>query len=1348
MKRALCLVLAFCIFLCTGCNSLLSSGNFEITTYETASLAGVTAGISDDLSNQIASSQEADDASRYSLDGYNAFYFLPDHENSPSKITDFQVLDYADGVGFIYCYKTDYYGSAYDSLSGSGGSDTLLQGLSLGTASGTVAESERLSQTALASEGLTATYQVVVLMSYNPYTGAYQVFFSALEEKDNTTTTVVLDDMATLSADISESGVMAQCVGVNGTNRYFLFFNETGYLFNAAGTLTWIYDYSTLLEQEIASIKKANAKSGYELEVTITDVVMDGEGYVYIPLSVTFNATSQETATDIGSIDDDDDFDESDLSDDDFMELNEVNYVISCFNIDIGRDNVSDIHFISESYTAEAQLEKWLEIDGYTLDSLEEAQALLEAYSMDNIKSGTLDSALADSFSLFYSRDNAINLTILGLEDLYASGLNIYSDLITMTSYELTMDIFAATREMNAKMGRSYISAYSSAVSRIISADPQSIYSLMPGLWDATEQLNVLPALDADGKISVYLAKKITKYTGGGTSSRILSIDYPNRFSMTDNTFAEATPVIEVYETIDGREVGEETSYTRTLTYLVETEYTTAHTGKLYYGSDTDDDTLKNAIRSITGITDSSTLKSMLSELKKNKGSDSDGNYYVLNYTTSYTETSEETLMETLKATPISYEMLFPSGTQLYFTETTKTDSIPISSATFGVIYFADTSDSTASQSEALSTVEYVSGTNTLLYDTQVTGKAMDAVLLSCESATGVAYCMCLITGAGITFYQGGGSATGSIVFDASSKTYVALEDIGTSVGLAIDTAVSNLYTGTTEGVSDSQQATIDAKLESGSATQIFNASNFVMLNQEEVIISSLYSGLVLCNLNSGLNVSLQSGCYFAAFAKGDTYMVVGYNTDDYAYQSYDIAWAKCYEWDLESRSAQMELEAMENYLDSLADAYVSRQHNVTETQFYTLEGLQVIPLTGIHVDDSDTDADELAYVLFYGTESTAITRLNALVKEILGLSDAESLATLKAHLLSLREKLSQQRKALTELYQIVGLGVMGNYLIDYATYYSTQKSQGYSAYDLIYDTDYAYVYLTTGYTKEVIDVESSMLRTTNTQVLEEYLLSLALSDTAMALKSGAEKELYEVYLAQKDSLDGSGTSTTARDAYAAYLAQKDGLAQSTTDDSTTYSAESVGEEEIASILENIENASYTTYVLADIKERFASLQQDVTSYAAQYEDWDSYLSAMLKIIAPDYAVDTKQDALDLFAQVTNLTVTDTIQNKLSGIYRISDLEEMIIQYTIEEGIKGSTLSVYALYEEAWNSFLSNSYTSKTLRAQALSESLCYEIILDLQAQNAAYLQEKDMTWEELLRSLILECGGGIVLTN
>ena len=638
---------------------------------------------------------------------------------------------------------------------------------------------------------------------------------------------------------------------------------------------------------------------------------------------------------------------------------------------------------------------------------------------------------------------------------------------------------------------------------------------------------------------------------------------------------------------------------------------------------------------------------------------------------------------ETLDSMPLQYEMVFPEGTNVFWVESRETDAQVSPSGDFGVLYLSDLSAPDTQEEDFISEVIYDDGLSQVpLTDSQVKGKAVDSGIYYYGDEEIAA----AITNTGITFYKRNGRT-----FDVSGKKYISLADLASSKGLTIsvigqDKSVDQLQEPELEGVGEEQDAIINEKLESGADTELYQASDLTLLNEDEVLISSMYSGVILYNLNNGMSIHLEEGSYFGSFPVKDnsdgTFMVLGYQTEEYSYQPADLAWAKCYKMDLGSESRQLETDALKEYVDRMADEYLSRIHRV-RVESGTYEAVEPTK--------EEQQANEQAEKLFLESEDIAKSELRRIMdQQGFGIDFNE----FWEHTEQIRSKLQDQVAGLAELYELAGLGIQ-----------EIPPENG-----------------------QILEIEGRMIKASYTSSLENILVELALTDQGILNLDPEDQERYKGYQESQKMLlitDNEKKVTDSRNR------------------SGSLSAENEDSKEEAQKAQNaIEQSAYYQSVLADLKARF-----EEKGYGGRDEDWEEYLQRMLEQVSPDYSTNTAEEGLEEFCRAAGisqeLTDTDQLKQQLSGIHQVWELESVIIS------LKASSASYQNTgYQKEYDTYQNTHYSSDEERLKAFRSAGFYQIIADLQVQNREYLEEKRMTWEELLEDIIEKCGSGIVLRS
>ena len=1208
VKRIICLLLILSCVLFTGCNSILYNGNLKVEPYAPPTLP---VDISQKVEKKVEEVQQLELDEKYEIEGTNAFYFLPEHENKPEAMIDFKVLDYRPQEGFIYCYKTPYYGSAEEG------------DLGLTAAETGIAPEERVG-----TETKDSNFQVTVLMSYRPDTRAYHVFFTHLEEQpESDQVTQNVAGVGELSGSINESQIMAHKLA--NEDLYFLFIGNKGYLFNPKGEQTWSYDYSTVISQEVEILTKRHQRSGYRAEVTISNVVMDGSRYVYIPVSLQLEKEDGD-GLDLDSLD----------ANDQALENTSFHVILSCYNLDIGPGNSENIVFTSENENWEAQREEWLKDDGKTFEDWESLENYLEENSMTRIKMRS-PSRGGDRFPVFATVGHSINMELAGIENLlYIDGYSlhvwilnnlplireklgsslpegyqwwhvaIWSNLLDayLNEYYFWNNMSEKEREEWVNLSKALLAL------KAMESGGAEIPGIGPGIWNGFE--NAVPLPENGWQLEALFAAKTSVYEDGSAITRYADVQIPGRYKSGKSS---DLPLARV-ETVE---------------YTPELERT------FYYE---EEETYE----------------------------DENGDEHTRIVTYSYSQIAP--------AVPLKYQVVFPEGTTVFWVESQETDAQVSPSGGFGALYLSDLSDADTADEDFISRAVYDDGLTPIpLSDSQVRGKSVDGGIYYYGNAQVAA----VITNTGITFYERSGRS-----FKLPGK-YISLDELSRSGGLSIavtgeETLSGQISAPELEGVGEEQDAIIDEKLESGSQSELFDASDLTMLNEREFLISSMYNGMILYNLRNNISIHLEDGAYFASFPLGEAagngrFMVVGYQTTEYSYQPSDIAWAKCYEMDLGGESSRVESEALMDYVDRLADEYLSRIHRVSA------EGDSYVPA---ELSQEELEANAQAERLFFGSQSQAQEELRSLMDQHGFDIDFE---TFWEHTSQLRDKLQNQKTALSVLYELAGLPGQ-----------EIPPSDG-----------------------QLLEIEGRMIRAAYTSNLENLLVELALTDEAVGRMDGDDHQRYEGYQESQKLLGLSGSQMNVMENLGA-----------------NNSSKQVTKEDAGKAQQAVEETAYYQAVLKDLEERFQA-----EGFGQANESWEDYLQRMLSLVSPDYSTNTKEEGIREFCQIAGisqeLTDLDELGNQLSQVRQVWELEELIVS------MKASSASYQnAGYQEEYETYENTHYASDKERQEAFRKAGFYRIIADLQVQNREYLEEQEITWDELLEDIIKKCGSGIVLNS
>lgn len=372
VKRILCLLLCACCIFFTGCNSIIYNGDINFKAYEPETLPDVSGFVSGGIRQA-----EAENMEKYNIEGTDAFLILPDHCNNPESILDFVVLDYNSDNRFVYAYMTPYLGA--------GAPESGLTAAAKGNGKAFLASQKEEREENGEQDSSNAKNMVTVLMSYQPDTGDYTVFFSRL-------------------SPLTDAEVSLMTHKLGNQEEYFLFYDQAAWLYDKAGTQIYYYDVSTVLMQELETISAKEA-GGKALDMVISDVVMDQSYYLYIPLICQTVETEEEEI--------DEDTEAEEIEETIFQKL------LVCYQLDIGGKD-ADIVFYSDNLNWESQKKLWLEKNGNKSSpfaSKEDLDAYCKNASLTNIKTGKYGK-YADNFDVFYTKGSPINLELAGIADL------------------------------------------------------------------------------------------------------------------------------------------------------------------------------------------------------------------------------------------------------------------------------------------------------------------------------------------------------------------------------------------------------------------------------------------------------------------------------------------------------------------------------------------------------------------------------------------------------------------------------------------------------------------------------------------------------------------------------------------------------------------------------------------------------------------------------------------------------------------------------------------------------------------------------------------------------------------
>jgi len=1075
VKRILCVFLIFTCLFFTGCNSIIYNGNLKFSAYEPETLGSVV----DDVGRLVENTQEDGNSEKYNIEGTNAFYILPNHEDNPEKILDFKVLDYNSRGEFVYAYITPYYGGL--NADGSTGETGL---------SGTASWGK--TRTTDTYKNMDSGGQIVtVLMSYHPDTMAYHVFVSLPGKLPETSsgTKEAEKTEESVGSGVDAGGKMLMAQKLSDREEYFIYVDNISYVYDKNGGLIEQYDYSSLIAQEIAYFKKKYEQKNVAQEVTINDVVMDGSYFIYVPVTLELSSNDMDS-------DKFDDIDEADAE----QESKTYREIICCYELDIG--DGGRVRFTSDNTRWQAQQELWTN-DGevITFSSREEMEAYQRNCTLNRIKSGAYKgddgTDLADSFTIF-STGAPYNLNLAAIGDF--SGFRFHKVDAEGNNAGKSMNFSLYTWLLRtAEVLREKGMADDSGISWYWMVNHYYFFSYY-NLWKNTvfqkkalqrmgggvlekwmTAAKTAAMLAAEGDVRIMKAAEGDRYHSG--EAYTIPGVYPHEWD-EKRGFNPADPLVwsgsgskndNILDALFAEKVTVRTD--REGRQQVASRYADIRIPGYY-------EDVRNPGRAVfqaTAWTDKITRTlqyEVVSEVEDENGE-------------THTETEIVTVEETADPVPRTYEITFPKGSRVCWTEVRETDEVVAPSSETGVIYYRE-NERKSSDEKCFSTISFHNGYAFLLSDASAEGSAADAGLYYVNGAE----LLIFITNTGIHFYRKGAS---DAVF--RKVRYTTLENLSQETAFAINSFGKYSFTENAEeevSIKDSEEnEIIDNKLKNGEGSEIYSSQNFVPIDQHKILVSSLYNGLMFHNLINGFTIQMRTGSYYASFptnvsgGKNGEYISVGYYTDEYYYQPGDIALAKCYRNDIEGISGKVMDEMLTGYLDGLAKSYLIRAHRV-EYQ----NGKAVI----VKGRSEEKETDDQAKRLFYQDEASAQAELKKLAA---GLGVTTISQDLQNYARNLAARLKDQKTALAEFYQMAGF------------------ANGTVEYDA-----------------SLLELEGQMITANYVDTLENVLVQLRLRDDVIRQLPVSEQAVYRSYQTQAEQ-SGWNTMTAIESLTAAEVKDK-----------------------------------------------------------------------------------------------------------------------------------------------------------------------------------------------------------------
>ncbi|MCR4903242.1 MAG: hypothetical protein K6A23_10335 [Butyrivibrio sp.] len=791
----------------------------------------------------------------------------------------------------------------------------------------------------------------------------------------------------------------------------------------------------------------------------------------------------------------------------------------------------------------------------------------------------------------------------------------------------------------------------------------------------------------------------------------------------------------------------------------------------------------------------------------ENKGFDREKIYHALKGEVSSTGKTERARDEELSIPagtfPISYRLVFPKGAYIEYADLDTSEGSSNTSIQDGALLFYDTAKLVNGVTNYKAGIRYERQTGKVFEDNSVKGTAIDTGTLSYtfENFNYTTHVFMLITSEGVKFYFPSLNASywDYYHFNIEDLTYsgerncifIENEKLLSSSGFtpyteaATQAAVSERIDSTdiaeekTENSVTATQKDVTVSLNSSRVGTIQSASSFTAINNQEILISAYDSGLSLLRFYN-LDMSntektdfevlhLQEGSYYQSFydSNKDDYKIIGFNTEDYMYGSMDIARAKVYDYTFNKEKDEILDTALEKELDQMAVDYVRRLHRTRvdieedDEGNITSQKTVILPFEDDHSEEAESER-----LLFEKNEATAKSQLKVMAEK----KGTTSIDSTWEYLLTLRERVKNQQKALNEIFDLTKASKLGSKLKT-DTYWVGLMER------LQYTTDM-------GDFKDILaeivteDSMISMLAASNPEAADTYR---EFKETLNYKEEAREQNeaLSEVKLGAQNLESLLDTMKTPKEHEEEYSElergqekEADPLEEALNTEGIINDTDSKEDKPDrmqirALILEDIENYYFEINPLEPQKV-YAPDGTYSTIVESDREDevWEEYLIDLLYRINPSNLSALRDNAVEQFAEFSyttartveggivtdnQLTVSEDVQEKMKqeitdGIDKcetIADVEALFFGTQIK-----NLGNPYGNYRDSFVSWENKSFTTESEKAKAMRSSDWYQKLYELATGSTKlqeYLDSKGTTWHEYIQAVFSGKTGNVL---
>ncbi|MCR5119169.1 MAG: hypothetical protein K6B44_06060, partial [Lachnospiraceae bacterium] len=510
-------------------------------------------------------------------------------------------------------------------------------------------------------------------------------------------------------------------------------------------------------------------------------------------------------------------------------------------------------------------------------------------------------------------------------------------------------------------------------------------------------------------------------------------------------------------------------------------------------------------------------------------------------------------------------------------------------------------------------------------------------------------------------------------------------------------------------------------------------ADNLMPYTTNRLMICHEGDGVSVFDLKGESLMKVLGGHYYRIYPtkKSGTYVLLGFQTEEYDYTQADISMSKFYTIDLGELVDSESNSNISSYIDELKDIYQSKTHTV---RYAGKEGDRKI-YEIVDPEETEDKEYERAVRLFTDSDTKTIEELEAICKDY----DVEVTDKMKEYALDVAGKIRNQRKALIAYYELIGIQMKGERGLPDTWQYLINESEVFTAsYEGMLEIMLVEMVLSDDYTDFAVThpIDSDNL---------DCLIGVE--------SSGALKKTYERY---KDDYRDWQTTRKNSDTLIKVSGNEAGvdITGMDTEELTDTIVDLYSKRTEANDAGDITQMEFYQAVLSDIKMKYLRLNNPKGT--ADILGFDEYMVQLFNDISPDYGHDVFDSMLESgYGQFHALTGVPTVTEENQALYDwkeqdvMDDLSICRYEWQIEEVMVKYCLKLTEYkdtpaYHKAWDEYCKTNFMTLEDRQKAFQSAAFYNIIKD--KQDAALSLGTGKTWSESVGDILRKVGNSPIV--